>query len=207
MSADDAFETMRERILERALAHVPFDGWGEKALLAGAEDAGYAPAMALDAFPAGAVDAIEYASSRADRAMLAAIEASEGFAKMRVSERVAAAVRRRLELSLGEREAVRRALQLLALPQNAPLGLKLVWRTVDAIWYAAGDRATDFNYYTKRGLLAGAYSATVLYWLNDNSPGCAETWRFLQRRLEEAMALPRLLGRLRGRTTEYGRRT
>ncbi|HUI16086.1 MAG TPA: COQ9 family protein [Alphaproteobacteria bacterium] len=206
MSGKKSFETMRARILECALVHVPFDGWSEKSLMAGAKDAGYAPPLALDAFPGGVPDAIEFASERADAAMLDACERSGGLKEKRVRERIAAAVRLRLELSLGEREAIRRALAFLALPQNAPLGLKLVWRTVDAIWYAAGDSATDFNFYTKRALLTGVYSATMLYWLNDSSPGSAETWRFLDRRIEEALSLPRLLGSLRERIAALPRR-
>ncbi|WP_374298103.1 COQ9 family protein, partial [Sphingomonas sp.] len=89
----------------------------------------------------------------------------------------------------------------LAMPLNAALALKLLYRTVDAIWYAAGDNATDFNFYTKRGLLAGVYSATLLYWLNDRSQDCADTWAFLDRRIEEVMQVPKLLGRL-GSLTE-----
>ena len=79
---------------------------------------------------------------------------------------------------------------------HAPLALKLLYRTVDAIWYAAGDNATDFNFYTKRALLAGVYSSTVLYWLNDKSAGCADSWSFLDRRIDEVMQVPKLLGRV-----------
>ena len=196
MSAKRDFERMRERILASALVHIPFEGWSEASLMAGAKDAGFAPAIALDAFPGGAPDAIEFASEQNDRAMLEALERAEGLKGMRMRERVALAVRLRLEGSMREREAIRRALAYLALPQNAPLGLKLLWRTVDAIWYALGDSATDFNFYSKRALLAGVYSATLLYWLNDRSPGCADTWRFLEQRIDEALALPRLLGDL-----------
>ena len=84
-----------------------------------------------------------------------------------------------------------------ALPQHGPLALRCLYRTVDTVWYAAGDTATDFNFYTKRALLAGVYSATVLYWLNDKSEGSADTWRFLDRRIADAMRLPRLTTPLR----------
>lgn len=190
------FATMRARILDKALAHVPFDGWSEKALMAGAEDAGYEPAMALDAFPGGVPDALDYAAERADAAMLEALEKLD-LDKMRVRDRVATAVRTRLELSAPHREAVQRALAVLALPHNLPLAAKALWRTVDSIWYAAGDQATDFNYYTKRGLLAGVYSATLLYWLNDHSPEYADSWDFLERRLDEVMQVPKVLARAR----------
>ena len=112
---------------------------------------------------------------------------------------IATAIRVRLEQTAGHREAVRRALSLLAMPLNAGKGPALLWRTVDAIWYAAGDTATDFNYYTKRGLLAGVYSATLLCWLEDRSEGFATTWSFLDRRISEVMRVPQALSGLRKR--------
>jgi ubiquinone biosynthesis protein COQ9 len=114
----------------------------------------------------------------------------EDLASLKVRERVALGVRRRLELYAADREAIRRALAVLALPQNGPLALRLLYRTVDAIWYAAGDNATDFNFYTKRALLAAVYSSTLLAWLDDRSPGLEETWAFLDRRIADAMRLP-----------------
>jgi ubiquinone biosynthesis protein COQ9 len=199
MSRAAEFEAMRAQILENALVHVPFDGWTERALMAGAKDAGLAPALALDAFPGGVPDAIDYAAERADHAMTATLEKMKGIAKMRVRERIAAAIRVRLELSAPHREAIQRSLAVLALPHNVPLGLKILWRTVDAIWYAAGDTSTDFNFYTKRGLLAGVYSATLVYWLNDTSPEFGDTWSFLERRLDEVLRIPKLFGSLRQR--------
>jgi ubiquinone biosynthesis protein COQ9 len=104
---------------------------------------------------------------------------------LRVAERVALAVNIRLEIVEPWREAVRHALAVLALPQHAVLGLRLLYETVDGIWYAAGDSATDFSFYTKRATLAGIYTATVLYWLEDRSPGFADTRAFLDRRLAD----------------------
>jgi len=94
-----------------------------------------------------------------------------------------------LEILAPWREAVRRALAVLALPQHAPLGLRLLYQTVDAIWYAAGDRATDFSFYTKRSTLAAIYAATLLYWLGDSSPDFADTRAFLDRRLAGAASI------------------
>jgi ubiquinone biosynthesis protein COQ9 len=134
--------------------------------------------------------------------MLAAL-AEQDVAAMKVRERIAAAARARLAVLEPHREAVRRALTLLALPHNVPLGLKLLYETVDAMWYAAGDTATDFNFYSKRGLLAGVYAATTLYWLDDRSPGAVDTQAFLERRLGDVMAIPRYRARLRERLERW----
>jgi ubiquinone biosynthesis protein COQ9 len=114
-----------------------------------------------------------------------------------VRKRIAAAIRVRLEQAAPHKDAVRRALTVLALPTNAPAALRSLYRTVDAIWRAAGDTATDWNFYSKRGLLAGVFSSTVLCWLDDTSEGHAETWAFLDRRIEDVMRVPKLTARLR----------
>jgi ubiquinone biosynthesis protein COQ9 len=189
-------EAARAAIVLAALGHVPFDGWTHDTLRLAAKDAGYDPVTALRVFPGGPVEAVECWTALADRRMLLALDGAE-FAALKVREKVALAVRKRLEAVAPHKEAVRRALGLLALPHNAPVAAKTLWRTVDAIWYAAGDTATDFNYYTKRGLLSGVYSATLLYWLEDKSEGSVATWAFLDRRIADVMRVPQALGRLR----------
>ena len=83
-----------------------------------------------------------------------------------------------------------------AVQQYAPRAMKQVYRTVDAIWYAAGDTATDFNFYTKRMLLAGVYAATLLHWLDDKSEGFAGTAAFIDRRLADVMRIQQAKGQL-----------
>jgi ubiquinone biosynthesis protein COQ9 len=191
---DDTAE--KDALLLATLAHVPFDGWSIAALRAGARSAGKDVASASALFPRGPIEMVEWFSAWADRMMLAHLAGAD-LAAMKVRERAAEGVRARLAALLPHREAARRALAVLAQPQNAPLALKLVYRTVDAIWYAAGDRATDFNFYTKRALLAGVYGATMLCWLEDRSPDGSITEEFLARRLDEAMAVPKVVERLR----------
>ena len=190
-------DRQQTEILLAVLGHVPFDGWGEASLLRGAADAGYDAATARRLFPQGATDLIACHSRYADRRMLEEL-ATRNLDAMKTRQRIAAAVRVRLEQNAAHREAIRRALSLLALPQNAALALRLLYRTVDAMWHAAGDTATDHNFYTKRGLLAGVYSATLMCWLNDNSDGFATTWAFLDRRIAEAMRIPRALAGIGG---------
>jgi ubiquinone biosynthesis protein COQ9 len=134
----------------------------------------------------------------------------EGVADLKIRDRIRQAVRIRLERHGAGREASRRALALLSLPFNAPLALKLLYRTVDALWYAAGDSSTDFNFYTKRATLAGVWSSTLLYWLNDRSPGSEATWGFLDRRIDDVMKVERLKSQVRswtGQGRQSGLRT
>ncbi len=189
-------DEIRQGILEATLAHVPFDGWSLAALAAGTRDAGFEPVMSERTFPGGTLQMIEAFSDWADRVMLERLESCELDA-MKVRQRVAAGVRFRLHVLTPHREAARRALSTLSLPTSGTLGLRLLYRTVDAVWYAAGDSATDYNFYTKRALLAGVYGATSLYWLNDQSEDQADSWEFLDRRLSDVMQVPRVIGRLK----------
>ena len=188
-------DAQREALLKATLPHVPFDGWTRTALQAGARDAGIDQALADNAFPGGMAELLDFYHRHADIEMVRALEARPDLATLKTRQKVALAIHLRLEAEAGHREAIRQALSFLALPANAPLGAKCLYRTVDAIWYAAGDKATDFSFYTKRGLLAGVYSATVLYWLNDKSEGFAETWAFLDRRIADVMKIYELRGR------------
>ena len=178
----------RDRILEAALAHVPFDGWSRKSLYAGARDAGFDAATARLLFPGGGDDLLDHLDDWADRRMLARLDELD-LGTMRVRERVAAAVRARLEVLAPHREAVRRALAARTLPGNAVRASRNLWRTVDAMWSAAGDVGGGFGYYSKRSLLAAVCSSTLLFWLEDRSEGFGDTWAFLERRIDDVMRI------------------
>ena len=186
----------KDRLLLAILPNVPFDGWSLAAIRAGARSLAMSEAEAMALFPSAGADLIAAFSRWADRAMLEEVAAKD-MSALRVPERIAAAVRIRLYVLEAHREAVRRGLALLALPLNAALGLRLLYETVDAMWYAAGDTSTDYNFYTKRALLAGVVAASTLYWLDDRSPGGANTDAFLERRLADVAQLPKLGARLR----------
>ncbi len=184
----------KDRLLLTLLPGVPFDGWTESAVKDAARREGMSDEDLRALFPGGARDALRWFSTWADRRMLEELDAQD-LSALKVRGRIAAAVTARLRALEPHREAVRRALATLAAPQNAALGLTLVYRTVDAAWYAAGDTATDFNFYTKRALLGAVLAATTLYWLDDRSEGAADTLGFLDRRLANVMSLPKVGGR------------
>jgi ubiquinone biosynthesis protein COQ9 len=183
-------DNRREALLEAMLPDVAFDGWSRAALRRGARKLGVPVGEALALFPGGAADLAAEFSRWADRHMLDRLEALP-LDPLRVPERIALAIGLRLEIVEPWREAVRRALTVLALPRHAPLAMRLIYETVDGIWYAAGDAATDFSFYTKRLTLAAIYGATVLYWLDDRSEGFADTRAFVERRLAGAARIGR----------------
>lgn len=191
MSANAEFVASKDRLLEATLPNVLFDGWSLTALKAGAKAIGLPEAEIAVLFPDGGGEAALWLDDWADRRMLDALAALD-LQALKVPKRVATAVKARLTALAPHREAVRRAISLKASPWGAAKAAEIVYRTVDAIWYAAGDTATDFNFYTKRALLTAVYGPTVLYWLNDDSEGSAETFAFLDRRLANVAKLPML---------------
>lgn len=177
---------IKDKILDASLIHVAFDGWSDATFDAAASDAGVDRAVAISLFPRRGVDLAMAFHMRGDGAMIARLK-REDLNALRFRDRVTSGVRYRLEEVERYKEEVRRGSTLFALPQNAPLGAKLIWGTSDAIWTAIGDTSTDHNWYTKRATLSAVYGATVLFWLGDTSDGHADTWEFLDRRIENVM--------------------
>ena len=186
---------LRDTLLEATLPNVLFDGWTDHALRTGAQAAGLGPEMVLHAFPEGAHDLAAHLSAWADAGMVEAYRA-EDTEGLRLAQRVALAVRLRIEVLGSHREAVRSWLGWLALPAHAALAARLLYRTIDEIWYTVGDGSTDFSFYTKRALLAGVYSATLLHWLGNEAEDQAASWVFLDEALHATTSFGRSVRRL-----------
>jgi ubiquinone biosynthesis protein COQ9 len=181
---DDA--KLKAAMLEAALKHVVFDGFTDKVLVGAAKEAGADKDAIARLFPQGPLSLVEAFSQTADAEMEKTL-ASMDLKTMKIRSRIAAAVMARIEAVRPHKEAARRAAAFLTLPPHAALGAKLVYRTVDAMWRAAGDTSTDFNFYTKRGILAGVYSATMMRWFTDTSADESATSQFLADRIENVM--------------------
>jgi ubiquinone biosynthesis protein COQ9 len=187
-------ERERERLIAALLPDVAFDGWTRQALRNAARRADVPVGEAIALFPRGAADLMEAFSRWADSQMLERIEAAPPAGSL--SRKIALALQLRFEVLMPWREAVRRGLSLLAMPRNTLLGLRLLYGTVDAIWYGVGDASTDFSFYTKRATLAGIHAAAMLFWLDDRSPDFADTQAFIDRRLADLHRLTGLRGRV-----------
>lgn len=185
----------RDAIIAALIEQVPFDGWTSTALRHALAAAGRPEADAALLFPGGAREMIEAWADYADRDMIDAARHAD-LAAYRVPARVRAVIALRLERNRGHKDAISRALAILALPGNAGLAARMTARTVDAIWHAAGDRSADFSWYTKRAILAGVYTSTLLYWLRDMSEDDEDTMAFLDRRLQGAGRITRIRRRI-----------
>ena len=174
-----------------------FDGWGDEAVASAALAEGIDPAVAAFAFPGGAMDMIAAWIARIDADMALALP-QETLAALPIRERIRCLVQFRLDAVAGSKEALRRALAIMALPQNMARAARLGWASANAMWRQAGDIAADYNHYTKRLTLAGIYAATLAVFANDDSAGFAETRAFLDRRIEGVMRFEKAKARLAG---------
>ncbi|MBY5934646.1 COQ9 family protein [Tateyamaria omphalii] len=191
---ENAVNDTKDRLLDAALMHVPFDGWSETTLKAAAADADIDMAMVRAVCPRGAVDLARAYHDRGDAQMVARLQSE--ILPDRFRDKIASAVRFRIE-AVTDKEAVRRGTTLFALPMYAGDGAKAIWGTADKIWTALGDTSDDVNWYTKRATLSGVYSATLLYWLGDDSTDNQATWAFLDRRIDDVMQIEKVKAQVR----------
>jgi len=184
----------KTRLLDGALEHVPFGGWSDATFADAVADSGMDMALARSVCPRGAVDLALAYHARGDRAMLERLAATD-LSQLKFREKVATAVRLRIQAS-DDKETVRRGTTLFSLPHYAADGVRAIWGTCGLIWETLGDTSDDVNWYTKRATLSGVYSSTVLFWLGDDSPDHADTWEFLDRRIENVMQFEQLKARV-----------
>ena len=212
MDQPSPLEELRRRLALAVGENAVFDGWTRAAVDTAADQLGIDRAQARLAMPKKQADMVDTYIQGVDRALEEHFT-PERLAGMKIREKIRALVWQRLEIMGPAREAVRRGLAILAMPQNVALGLRVGWRTADLMWRIAGDTSTDFNHYTKRMTLGGVYASTLLVWLDDSSEGWLDTAAFLDRRIDDVMrfekwkaewrnsgerpSLSRFLGRLR----------
>jgi len=194
---DPTLDELRAALAPLVARNAAFDGWNATAIANAASSIGIDPATARLAFPGGATDMIDAWFAHVDAAMAASF-APGALAAMKIRQRITALVESRLTILAPDREALRRAQAILALPTNLPLTTRLGWRAADAMWRLAGDTATDFNHYSKRTLLGGIYAATLLVFVNDESEGWSDTRAFLARRIEDVMRIEKAKARFTG---------
>lgn len=186
-------------LISAMLPHVPFDGWNWDAIEQGAIDIGFekkkTPLLRKkiykELFKNGSIDFIDIFSKMIDLEVKKTYEMMESQPE-RVPEKIKTIIMIRLNLCQKHKEAVRSSISLTAMPKNAKKSVNILYRTCNSIWRMAGDKSTDFSFYTRRISLAAVYTSTLLFWLNDTSNKIAETESFLDRRLNDISKISNL---------------
>ena len=197
MDEPSPLELIRRQLALAVGENAVFDGWTHAAVDAAAAQLGIDQAQARLAMPKDQVGKVQTYIEAVDRA-LEDWFTPERLAGLKIREKIRSIVWKRLEIMEPAREAVRRALSILAMPQNVPTSLKSGWHTADVMWRIAGDTSTDYNHYTKRLMLGGVYASTLLVWLDDQSEGFADTGAFLDRRIDDVMKIEKAKAQWQG---------
>ncbi|MFL6735336.1 MAG: COQ9 family protein [Sphingomicrobium sp.] len=197
MESPSPLQRLRRQLALTVGENAVFDGWGKAAVDAAADQLSIERAQARLAMPKTQAGLIDVYIQGVDHALEVHFT-EERLAGMKIRDKIRQLVWQRLEIMGPAREAVRRALAILAMPQNAPAALKTSWRTVDLMWRIAGDTSTDLNHYTKRMTLGAVYASTLLVWLDDQSEGWTETSAFLDRRIDNVMKFEKWKAKWRG---------
>lgn len=197
MESPSPLEQLRRELALAVGENAVFDGWSRAAVDSAAQQLGIDPLKARLAVPKAAAGMIDLYIQEVDRALEAYFTADR-LQRLRIRDKIRAIIWQRLQIMGPAREGVRRALAILAQPQNLPLGLRISWRTADHMWRIAGDTSTDFNHYSKRMTLGALYGATLLVWLDDQSDNWNDTSGFLDRRIDDVMRFERAKASWRG---------
>ena len=186
--ADLPLEELRLALAPAIAEAAAFDGWTPVAIAAAASRLGVSSDVARLAFPGRnpAMAMIAAWIAHVDAAMARDLPITT-LATMPIRQRIRRLVTYRLDAVGSTEEALRRALAVMAMPQNVAQAVKLGWSSADAMWRLAGDTATDLNHYSKRAILAALYGSTLLVFVDDRSEGKAATLAFLDRRIDGVM--------------------
>lgn len=196
---DPTLDEIRDALIADVAANAAFDGWGAQAVAMAAQARGVDPDLARLAFAGGAVAMIDAWFAHIDGEMARRLP-PETLAAMKIRQRITALVETRLDIVAPDRESLRRAAAILAMPQNLPRAARLGWRAADAMWRLAGDNATDFNHYTKRMTLSAVYASTMAVFLDDESEDHADTRAFLARRIDNVMQFEKVKAQAKARS-------
>ncbi|XP_051916969.1 ubiquinone biosynthesis protein COQ9, mitochondrial [Hippocampus zosterae] len=190
---DEEYETeeqVQAKILNAALEFVPQHGWTLEAMAAGAETLGLSSAS-TGMFDNGAGDLVLHFIAHCNSQLRETLAEQQKQVQLgqaepkKTADFLRDAVEARLRMHIPYIETWPQAMSILLLPYNIPKSLEHLATLVDDIWYYAGDRSTDMNWYSKRAALTGIYNTTELVMLQDSSPDFQDTWNFLDNRIQD----------------------
>jgi ubiquinone biosynthesis protein COQ9 len=186
LPADPTLDEIRVALAPAIGRHAGFDGWSDAAIHAAANEVGVDHDVAMLAFKGKAIDMIDAWIEGIDLELARRLPADK-LGAMKIRDRITALVATRLEIMAPDRESLRRALAIMAMPQNLAKSAKTGWRSADRMWRLAGDTSSDFNHYTKRMTLSAVYASTLSVFVNDDTENFSDSRAFLDRRIGNVM--------------------
>jgi ubiquinone biosynthesis protein COQ9 len=198
LPADPTLDEIRLALAPAIGRNAAFDGWTPAAVRAAADEIGVDPDVAVLAVKGGAMTLIDAWIDGIDLELARRLPA-EKLEAMKIRARITALLSTRLEIMAPDREALRRAMAIMAMPQNLARAAKIGWRSADRMWRLAGDSASDFNHYTKRMTLSAVYGSLLIVFVDDESEAFADSRGFLDRRIDNVMQFEKVKAQAKAR--------
>ena len=180
---------LRYQILLKAKEHVSKCGWNDKLFYNIASKSKFKFSEIAVLFPEGYITLLEMYLDTVNNQMT---EDSKkiNLIRLRVHERVKELVILRLKIMSREKELISKTYFHLLLPQNFKIASRCLYKAVDQIWFVAGDNSTDFNFYSKRAILASIYTLTMIHFINNDNMD--ETLSVLNKLLKRVSKIPKI---------------
>jgi ubiquinone biosynthesis protein COQ9 len=195
---DPTLDEIRLALAPLIARNAAFDGWNDVAVELAASELDIESDIAALSFKGDPMAMIDSWIDAVDRELADRLP-EEKLNSLKIRDRVTTLLATRLEVMNPNRESLRRAMAIMAMPQNLVRSSKIGWRTADRMWRMAGDTSSDFNHYTKRAMLSAVYGSTLSVFINDESVEFSETRAFLDRRIENVMQFEKLKAQVRSR--------
>jgi ubiquinone biosynthesis protein COQ9 len=198
LPADPTLDEIRLALAPAVGRNAAFDGWSKAAVQSAADEIGVDRDIAALALKGNAMTLIDAWIESIDLELAERLP-PEKLNAMKIRERITALLATRMEIMAPDRESLRRAMAIMASPQNLARAAKIGWRSADRMWRLAGDTASDFNHYTKRMTLSAVYGSLLNVFVNDDSENFTESRAFLDRRIDNVMQFEKVKAQAKAR--------
>jgi len=178
----------QHQILDHVLPEVASLGWSWEALGNAAKAVGLEAEMPKILFLGGLPQALQMLNQTLDARMIEAVQNYKAQGAVGTFSIIDYGMGERLRFLEPHKAAMEKIARYLLSPGRLPLAMKMAAQTVDVLWYEAGDQSTDYNYYTKRGLLGYVYTTTFVYFVTRGG----DTQAFMKKRFQGVAQIPKM---------------
>ena len=144
-------------------------------------------------FPDGNKDLLEYSLDQLNIELQEYCKSID-LIRLPLHKRIRKILLSKIEIMNKEKNFYKKIFLKSLLPNRTISLSKQLYKSIDQIWYLAGDTSVDFNFYTKRLILAGIYSRVVLFFFNNNNQN--ELENLLDLNLKRVAKIPELKSKI-----------
>ena len=188
---------VRNNILDEAKKYVAKYGWNKNLLNKIAEKSKYDSNTITALFPDGYKSLLQLYLDEINLKMTNESK-TLNLIRLKVHERIRELFILRLDIMAKEKRIITKTFFHLLLPNNYKFSLINLYKTVDQMWFLAGDNSTDFNYYSKRAILASIYSRTMMHFINNDD--LELTINLFNMQLKQVSKIPKIKNSLKSIT-------